>query len=74
MATIKVCDLDGQAFIERSPGSVVIERGYIYNEQGKAEPFAGEFCPPCGASIQEKRKMGVLALPILPADYQDHEE
>lgn len=56
MAQILVCELDGQAFIERAEDSIAIAQAARYDSKGKAIPFSGDLCPRCGRRLLDVRK------------------
>lgn len=69
MASVKICDLDGQMFIERAPGSVRINDGVIYDENSRPIIFSGEFCPNCGEKMKRTRgNLLMLPPPVSPQD------
>lgn len=71
MASIKMCDIDGQMFVERAPNSVRINDAVIYDDNGKPRPFSGDLCPTCGSAITGIHK-SIQALPA-KVEYTDHE-
>lgn len=73
MATIKMCDRDGQMFADKSSNSMRIEIAVIYRSDGTPVPFSGDLCPDCGKEMINKTK-GVRMLvngDTEPADETD---